>query len=152
MVAVFVLLEAFIALFNWNGDRVLLERYISKKTEREFHSSNLRVRLGMSPTIQMRDVYFGNAKWSKDERAMAKIEMLEFSVSFCATSPIGSSCRAWRSHARELVFERLPDNRKNWILSDPSDTSPSKLRISALSVEHGNLRYIDHGESFSLDI
>ena len=51
-----------------------------------------------------------------------------------------------------LIFERLQDDRKNWILADPSDKSPSKLRISTLSVDHGRLRYLDHGEPFELDV
>ena len=49
-----------------------------------------------------------------------------------------------------LLFERLKDDRKNWILSDPSDTSPSRLRIGALSVNNGRLRYVDHGIPFDL--
>ena len=88
----------------------------------------------------MRDVYFGNAKWSQDEPAMAKIEMLEFSVSL-RDLPEKILVPRVALTRPELVFERLPDNRKNWILSDPSDTSPSKLRISTLSVDHGHLRY-----------
>ncbi|MBS0342097.1 MAG: AsmA family protein, partial [Proteobacteria bacterium] len=48
--------------------------------------------------------------------------------------------------------ERLPDNRKNWILDEPSQTRPSKVRISTLSVDHGQLRYIDHGEPLELDV
>jgi len=147
----FLLLVAFIALFDWNWIRVPLDNYISRKTEREFRTSDLHVKLGLSPTVQMRDVYFGNAKWSKDEPAMAKIEKLEFSISLRDLPETILVPRVALTKP-ELVFERLPDNRKNWILSDPSDTSPSKLRISTLSVDHGHLRYIDHGEPFELDV
>ena len=148
---VLAVLVAFVLLFDWNWVRVPLEHYISKKTEREFHSSNLHVKLGLTPTIQMRDVYFGSAKWSKDEPAMAKIEKLEFSVSL-RDLPEKILVPRVALTRPELVFERLPDNRKNWILSDPNDTSPSKLRISTLSVDNGHLRYIDHGEPFVIDI
>src|SRR6516225_2934740 len=142
-----VLLVAFLVLFDWNWLRPSLDRYISNKTEREFHSSDLHVKLGLTPTIQMRDIYFGNAKWSKEAPAMAKIEKLEFSIAL-RDLPDKILVPRVALTRPELVFERLPDNRKNWILSDPSDTSPSKLRISTLSVDHGHLRYIDHGVPF----
>ncbi len=151
MVALMVLLLAFIVLFDWNWVRPSLDRYISNKTQREFHSSYLHVKLGLTPTIQMRDVYFGNAKWSKDAPAMAKIEKLEFSIAL-RDLPEKILVPRVALTRPDLVFERLPDNRKNWILSDPSDTSPSKLRISTLSVDHGHLRYIDHGEPFTIDV
>src|SRR4051812_8063076 len=70
-----------VVLFDWNWVRPPLERYISKKTEREFRISDLHVKLGLTPTIRMRNVYFGNAKWSKNEPAMAKVDELEFSIS-----------------------------------------------------------------------
>ncbi|MDM0032231.1 AsmA family protein [Variovorax sp. J22P271] len=151
LAALVALLVAFVLLFDWNWVRPPLERYISKKTEREFRTSDLHVRLGLTPTIRMRDVYFGNAAWSKDEPAMAQVEMVEFSVSL-RDLPEKILVPRVALTRPNLVFERLPDNRKNWILSDPSDTSPSKLRISTLSVDHGRLRYIDHGEPFDLDI
>ncbi|MEJ8852766.1 AsmA family protein [Variovorax rhizosphaerae] len=146
-----LLLVAFIVLFDWNWIRVPLDNYISRKTEREFHTSDLKVKLGLTPTIQMRDVYFGNTKWSKEAPAMAKIEKLEFSIAL-RDLPEKILVPRVALTKPELVFERLPDNRKNWILSDPSDTSPSKLRISTLSVDHGHLRYIDHGEPFTIDV
>ena len=150
-VALVALLVVFLALFDWNWVRPSLERYIARKTEREFRMSDLHVRLGLSPTIRMRDVYFGNAAWSKDAPAMAKIEMLEFSVSL-RDLPEKILVPRVALTRPELVFERLPDDRKNWILSDPSDTSPSKLRISTLSVDHGRLRYRDHGVPFTLEV
>ena len=64
-----------VLLFDWNWFRHPLERYISHKTERTFTISDLHVRLGMTPTIRLRDVYFGNAAWSK-EPAMARIAQL----------------------------------------------------------------------------
>lgn len=141
----------FVALFDWNWVRPSLERYISNKTEREFRTSDLHVKLGLTPTIRMRDVYFGNAAWAKDEPAMAQVEMVEFSVSL-RDLPEKILVPRVALTRPDLVFERLPDNRKNWILSDPADTSPSKLRISTLSVDHGRLRYIDHGEPFELEV
>ena len=95
--------------------------------------------------------YFGNASWSQHE-AMARIE--DAGVLGVAARPAGEDPRPARGARRrpDLVFERLPDDRKNWILAEPSEQSPSKLRISTLSVDHGRLRYVDHGEPFELDV
>ena len=146
-----VVLIAFVLVFDWNWIRPPIERYISRKTEREFRMSDLHVKLGLTPTIRIKDVYFGNAAWSKGEPAMAKAEVVEFSVSL-RDLPEKILVPRVALTRPDLVFERLPDDRKNWILSKPSDTSPSKLRISTLSVDRGRLRYIDHGEPFELDV
>ncbi|HEY2254910.1 MAG TPA: AsmA family protein, partial [Variovorax sp.] len=148
--AVLVALAAFVLIFDWNWVRPPLERYISRKTEREFRMSDLHVSLGLTPTVRMRDVYFGNAAWSKN-RAMAKIQQVEFSISLRDLPEKYLITRVALTHP-EFVFERQPDNRKNWILSDPNDTRPSKLRISTLSVDDGQLRYIDHGAPFEIEV
>lgn len=150
MSCVLLALVVFVLLFDWNWLRPPLERYISRTTEREFRISDLHVQLGLTPTIRMRDVYFGNAAWSK-EKAMAKIDQLEFSISLRDLPGKYLVTRVALTHP-DFVFERLPDNRKNWILAPPDETRPSKLRISTLSVDDGHLRYIDHGEPFELDV
>jgi AsmA family protein len=143
-------LLALVLLFDWNWFRPPLERYISRRTEREFRMSDLHVSLGLVPTVRMRDVYFENAPWSH-ERAMARIDQLEFSISL-RDLPERILVPRVALTRPELVFERLPDNRKNWILSSPSDTRPSKVLISTLSVDDGHLRYVDHGAPFEIDV
>ena len=147
----FLLLLLVVVLFDWNWVRPPIERYISQKTQREFRMSDLHVRLGFTPTIRMRDVYFGNADWSKEDKPMAKVEQLEFSISLRDLPQKFLVPRVALTRP-ELLFERQPDNRKNWILAEPSETRPSKLRISTLSVDEGRLRYVDHGEPFEVDI
>src|SRR5688572_13672043 len=148
-----LLIVLVVLLFDWNWVRPPLERYISQKTQREFHASDLDVHLGwrLAPTIKLRDVHFGNADWSTQNEPMARIEQLEFSVSLRHLPDKILLPRVALTRP-DLLFERLPDDRKNWILSDPSDTEPSKLRISTLSVDQGRLRYLDHGEPFSLNV
>jgi len=141
---------AFVLMFDWNWVRPPLERYISRKTEREFRMSDLHVSLSLVPTIRMRDVYFANAPWS-NERPMARIDQLEFSISL-RDLPEKILVPRVALMRPDLVFERLADNRKNWILSDPSDTRPSKLRISTLSFHDGRMRYVDHGVPVEIDV
>ncbi|MBO9649960.1 MAG: AsmA family protein [Variovorax sp.] len=146
-----ILLAVVLVLFDWNWVRPPIERYISQKSHRDFRMDDLHVRLSLTPTIRMRGVRFGNADWSREDQPMAKVEQLEFSVSL-RDLPEKILVPRVALTRPELLFERLPDNRKNWILSDPSDTSPSKLRISTLSVDDGRLRYIDHGEPFDVKV
>jgi len=141
---------AFVLMFDWNWVRPPLERYISRKTEREFRMSDLHVSLSLVPTIRMRDVYFANAPWS-NERPMARIDQLEFSISL-RDLPEKILVPRVALMRPDLVFERLADNRKNWILSDPSDTRPSKLRISTLSFHDGRMRYVDHRLPIEVDV
>lgn len=139
-----------IVLFDWNWFRAPLERYISQKTQRTFTISDLHVRLGLTPTIRMRDVYFSNAPWSKNE-AMARVKEVEVSISLRDLPDTILLPRVALSQP-DLVLEQLKDQRKNWILSEPSDTSPSKLRISTLSVDQGRFRYLNHGEPFEIEV
>jgi len=144
-VALFVLL----LLFDWNWIRHPLESYISKKTNRAFEISDLDVKLGLTPTIRMQGLTFGNADWG-EKRPMADVKTLEFSVSLRDLFDGKVYVPRVALTDANLLFERLKDDRKNWILSEPSDTSPSRFRIGALSVDKGRLRYVDHGIPFEL--
>ena len=148
---VVLLLIGFVTLFDWNWLRPPLERYISAKTQRTFRIADLHVNLWLTPTIRMRNLYFGNASWSK-EPAMAQAETVEFSVSQ-RDLPDKILVTRVALTKPDLVFEKLADERRNWVLTEPSDSDlPSKLRISALSVDQGRLRYMDHGEPFDLEV
>ena len=146
----FVLL---ILLFDWNWLRHPLERYVSKKTNREFTISDLNVKLGwkLTPIIRMRDLRFANADWSKDGAEMAKADAVEFSISL-RDLPGKILIPRIALTKPDLLFEKLADERKNWILSDPSDKSPSKFRVSTLAIDQGRLRYLDHGQPFDIDV
>ncbi|RZI54675.1 MAG: AsmA family protein [Pseudomonas sp.] len=144
-------LAAFLFLFDWNWLRPSLERYVSNKTQRTFTLSDLDVKLGWTPIIRMRNLHFGNAAWSK-EPAMADIEEVEFSISL-RDLPDKILIPRVALTKPDLVFEKLKDKRKNWVLSPPSESaSPSKLLISTLSVDQGRIRYLDHGEPFEIEV
>lgn len=145
------LLALCIIAFDWNWLRGPLQSYVTRKTHREFRISDLHVRLGLTPTIRLRDVHFANPPWAEGA-AMATIGMVEFSVSLRDMfDGLVLIPRVALTDA-DLHFERLADNRRNWTLSDPTDTSPSRLRIGSLSVTRANLRYVDRGLPFQLRI
>ena len=149
--AVALLLIGLVALFDWNWLRPPLERYVSSKTQRTFKIDDLHVKLGFTPTIRMRNLSFSNAPWSK-EPDMARAEAVEFSVSL-RDLPEKILIPRVALTKPDLVFEKLADERRNWVLTEPSESdAPSKLRISTLSVDQGRLRYMDHGEPFDLEV
>ena len=139
-----------VLLFDWNWFRGPLERYVSEKTQRTFRISDLHVSLGLTPTIRLRDVYFSNASWST-EKPMARIEQAEFSISL-RDLPDKILIPRIALTKPDLVLERQKDDTRNWVLSDPSNKSPSTLRISTLSVDQGTLRYVDHGQPMELNV
>ena len=153
LLAILALIIILVLVFDWNWFRGPLERYISKRTEREFRISHLDVDLSWNPTIKLKDVYFANATWSKIGEPMARIGSLEFSVSLRdlwdkkVLVP-----RAALSQA-DLVFERSADQRKNWVLKPPAESAePGWFRISSISVDQGRVRYLDHGDPFTVDV
>ena len=139
-----VSLVMLVLLFDWNWFRHPLERYISDKTQRTFTISDLDVKLGwkLTPTIRMKDLHFSNAKWSQNGDVMARAEAVEFSVSL-RDLPEKILVPRVALTKPDLLFERTADDRKNWVLSEPGDKSPSKLRISTLSVDQGRLRFFE---------
>jgi len=150
-VGVLAVLIAFFLLFDWNWLRSPLESYVSKKTQRTFRIAELHVKLGLTPTIRLRDLQFGNADWGKAE-PMATVKELEFTVSLRDLFEGKVLVPRVALTDAELLFERLKDNRKNWIVSEPHDASPSRLRIGSLSVNNGRLRYFDYGIPFELTV
>ena len=56
--AIVVLFAGLILVFDWNWLREPINAYVTRKTQREFSSSDLHVRLGMNPTIRLRGVVF----------------------------------------------------------------------------------------------
>jgi hypothetical protein len=100
-VALFVLL----LLFDWNWMRHPLESYISKKTNRTFEIADLDVKIGLTPTIRMQGLTFGNADWG-EKQPMAAVKRLEFSPAARRYSRCKPRLRAPRSSA-------APGNREN---------------------------------------
>ena len=144
--AVLALLVLVVLLFDWNWLRGPMNRYISDKTQREFTSSDLHVRLGWNPVIRLRDVYFANADWASGgaDKPMARIGTLEFSVSLRKLFDGEVLVPRVALDAAELNFEVNDEKRRNWVLTEPSQTQePSRFTISSLSVTRGKLQYLD---------
>ncbi len=144
-------LVVLLLVFDWNWLRGPLNSYVTRKTQRTFTSSDLHVRLGLTATIRLRDVVFDNAEWAPGA-PMAKIGVLEVSVSLRDLFDRKVLLPRVALTDAELHFEQLADRRRNWVIHEPGDTSPSRLRIGSLSVTRGTLEYTDRGLPMSLRI
>lgn len=148
-------LVVFLLLFDWDWLRGPLNRAISEKTQRRFDSSHLAVQLGWNPVIRLKDVYFANADWADGtgDKPMARIGTLEFSVSLRDLWNGKVFVPRVAMDQAELNFEKAKDERRNWVLGEPSETKePSKLLISSLSVRQGKLRYVDRTTPFDIGV
>ncbi|MEO5737030.1 MAG: AsmA family protein [Variovorax sp.] len=153
LLAILAAIVVLIIVFDWNWFRGPLERYISKRTEREFRISHLDVDLGWNPTIKLKDVYFANADWSRIGEPMARIPKLEFSVSLRDLWERRILIPRAALTKPELIFERGADKRKNWELKPPEQSAEAgHLRIGSISVDQGRVRYFDHGEPLDVEI
>jgi uncharacterized protein involved in outer membrane biogenesis len=151
LLAVLALIALFLILFDWNWLRGPVQRYVSEKTQREFRISHLAVSLGRYPKVTLKDVFFANADWSK-QGPMAQVGKLEFTVSLRDLFEKKIVLPKLALSQADITMEELKDGRRNWIFSDPNDTSDTVFRISTLSVDQGKLHYINHGEVFDLTI
>jgi uncharacterized protein involved in outer membrane biogenesis len=140
-----------IMIFDWSWLRRPLESYVTKKTQRTFTISDLDVKLGLNPTIVLEDLVFGNSEWGRPE-PMITAKRLEFSLPLheLLERQILIS-RVTLTDAR-ILMERLNDDRRNWVLSEPSDASRSRFRIGALSINNGHLEYFDYGLPFAVTV
>lgn len=152
VLAILTALLLFVLLFDWNWLRGPLNRYITQTTQRTFDSSDLHVQLGWNPVIRLRDVYFANAAWAQDA-PMARIGTLEFSVSLRKLFDGEVLVPRVALDQAELNFEITEEDRRNWVLAEPSDTrKESKFRIASLSVTKGQLNFVDRGVPLHLRV
>ncbi|HEY4371268.1 MAG TPA: AsmA family protein [Burkholderiales bacterium] len=151
LLLVFLLLVAFVMWFQWDWLRVPIQNYVSEKTHREFRMSHFDVKLGRYPRLILENVYFQNADWSK-LGPMANIGKLELTISPRDLLERKVVVPRLALSNADITMEQLKDGRRNWIFSDPNDKSDTVFRISTLSVDHGQLHYVNHGDQFDMVI
>lgn len=139
----------FVTFFDWNWLRHPLERYVTKKTQRVFRIDDLHVSLGWNPVVRMRNLYFENAAWST-RQPMAKIGQFEFSISLSDLWHSRTVIPNLSITNAQVSLERTADGRKNWLLSDPNDRAPSRLKILTLGIHGATVAYADEGTQFNV--
>ena len=151
LLTIVALLAVFLLVFQWDWLRGPLQRYVSQKTQRTFTISHLDVDLGRYPKVILKDVFFENADWSK-QGPMARVGKLEMTISLRDLWERKLVLPKLALSQADITMEELKDGRRNWIFSDPNDTSETVFRVSTLAVDRGRLHYINHGEAFDLTI
>lgn len=135
-------LVVFTLMFDWNWLRGPIERYVTKKTGRQFTIAGNIDGSVFPLTLRLRQVRFENAPWSQ-ERQMAAIEQLEFRP------------RVWRLLKGELVvdkvrvlspdvlLERIGDGERNWVFGRSDDPDAKAPQITSLVIDRGDIRVRD---------
>ena len=123
-------LVVFTLVFDWNWLRGPIERYVTKKTGRQFTIAGNIDGSVFPLTLRLRQVRFENAPWSQ-VRQMAAIEQLEFRP------------RIWRLLLGDLVvdkvrvlspdvlLERIGDGKRNWCSASPTTRMRKRPRSRA---------------------
>lgn len=151
LISIVASIVLFTIVFDWSWLRRPLESYVANKTQRIFTISDLDVKLGLRPTIVLENLVIGNSDWGRPE-PMVTAKKLELSL------PLGNffAGKSLLPHVilsdARILMERLKDDRKNWVLSDPSDTTPLRFWIGALSVKNVHLDYFDYGLPFAITV
>lgn len=146
---VLAVLVVFLIVFDWNWLRGPVSSFISSKTDRPFRMSRLEVDLGLTSTITLHDLYFGNAPWGRDA-PMAQMPRFEFSVYLPSLFADKIQIPRMALTRPEVVMELAKDGQRNWRIAEPGTTGPGRAQIGTLSVDQGRLAYYHHGKGLTV--
>jgi uncharacterized protein involved in outer membrane biogenesis len=141
--AVFLLIAAGIALFQWNWLRGPIGSAVQERTGRPFViAGDLDVGLVRGPLIRMKDVRFENPPWAQDPNLITAREA-EFTIDFAALMQGRLVFPYVRLSEPEVSLERAADGQRNWILKVTDDGTAHAPEIRQLSIDQGVVRYRD---------
>lgn len=146
-------LVVLILLWDWNWFKRPIERYVQAKTGRELHiDGNLDVDLGRMTRVSADGLRFGNAKWSK-EKEMAKTDRLAFAFELWpAIFQRDFRVPELRLTNPDVLLEKGPDGRGNWVFKDQEDTRGKQPEFRSLWIDDGRLRFVDAKGKTDIDI
>ena len=133
-------LALFVALFDWNAARGVIERRFLERTGRALViGGNLDVRLRWRPRVVAEDVHIANPDWAlRPELLSAERVALALSLPSLLRGAI-------RFHSVELVAPRLAleqrDGLRTWAFGERG-TGPAP-RIGRLRIENGTVEFRD---------
>ncbi|MEO5763331.1 MAG: AsmA family protein [Vicinamibacteria bacterium] len=129
-------------LFDWNWLRGPIERYVTRKTGRQFTIAGNIDGSVFPLTLRLRQVRFENASWSQD-RQMASIEELEFRPHFWRLVNGELVVDKVRVLSPDVLLERTRDAKRNWVFGQSDDPDAKAPRITSLAVDRGIIRVRD---------
>jgi len=131
-----------ILLFDWNWLRGPIERYVTKKTGRQFTIGGNIDGSVFPLTLRLRQVRFENATWSQD-RQMAAVDEVEFQPRFWRLIRGELVVDKVRAQSPDVLLERTSDARRNWVLGQSDDPNARAPLITSLAIDHGTIRVRD---------
>jgi len=154
---VFLVLLIALALFVAFGLHTLkgpISRAVTSATGRELSiEGNLKpIWSWVHPRFRAERVSFANPDWASED-LMFQADALEVSVEL-APLLIGRVVLPEVHLERPVVnLEMDEDGRKNWVLNNQQQKEGgSRIAIHALTLDHGELHYIDAGREINLDV
>jgi uncharacterized protein involved in outer membrane biogenesis len=139
-------LVTFLLLFDWNWFKGPIERRLLAATGREFHiEGDLRVRLGLTPTISAEGLHLANAPWARGEE-MLSIDRIDVSISLPRLFRRQVELPMLRLERPLVLLERNREGEANWEFHPrESAGEPSRWswNIGQLVVSRGELRFIE---------
>jgi uncharacterized protein involved in outer membrane biogenesis len=137
-----VALLIFVLVFDWNWLRGPIERYVTKKTGRQFTIGG-NIDGSVFPfTLRLRQVRFENAPWSQEPQ-MAAIEQLEFRPRIWPLLKGDLVVDNVRVQSPDVLFERLGDGKRNWVFGKSDDPDAKAPLITSLAIDRGDIRVHD---------
>ncbi len=138
-----IVLVAIAALWNWNWLRPLVERQASAALDRKVTIRNLDVSLSLTPVIVLDGITIGNPAGFAEDSTMATIDRVAVTID-------GRAGLKGALRFPEIVIDRPqgdlkanPKGRRNWMLETGSDGGGALPQIDRLTINDGNIRFID---------
>ena len=147
-------LVVFLVLFDWNWFKGPIERRVSAATGREFRiEGDLKVKLGLTPTLSAEGVHFSNAPWSQHEE-MVSIDRIDVSIALLRLFRREIELPLLNLERPLILLERNQEGAANWEFGDedstPAEPSRWSWHVGQLAVSKGELRF--HEQALDTDL
>ncbi|HZR69465.1 MAG TPA: AsmA family protein [Burkholderiales bacterium] len=146
VLALWLLLVAFITFFSFNFMRGPIERMVQKSTGRELSiKGDLRLKWAWPvPHVVAQKLAFGNPSWAREPNML---ELDHAEATFDVSEMIK---RVWviveaRVDNPVIHLQQAADGRKNWLLDTQQKNEKSHVEVGRLIVNKGKITYLDQG-------
>jgi uncharacterized protein involved in outer membrane biogenesis len=135
--------------FDANWLRGPLESYLSERSGREVRIGDLKLTLGLNPSVRFRDLHVPNADWGGD-RPLIDAREAEFTLSLRTLWDERRVLSMVTLRDAEVNMEWLADGRRNWRLTNPDYRGQGRFKVMRLDAVRTTLRFVNHGAGLDL--
>jgi uncharacterized protein involved in outer membrane biogenesis len=129
-----------LAVFDWNWFRPLLEHHLTQTSKRTVRIGDLHLGLSshLQPVVRLRDVHVQNAPWA-DAQPLVVAREASFTFGWLSLLQDVKVVTHLRLVDADVHLARQADGLRNWRLTRPDDRGPARLRV--LSIEQVRSRF-----------